>query len=329
MTIDKRIAFAKKAFKTKYARRDPAQMGITAAYQRASLYTPGGNNQDIREEWASQLRRITKKYAKQQSKETFFKDVMALAKHMNERFPNRFRNGKNGYKEVFRIAHAQKSLSVCLKHLWIQNEPNFAIPPVCPIDGKMLKYVHNQDSWTKVNSFKDENGVRGYFSHLDLMEKAARAEGFKSSPEWEVVVWYELTKNNGNLNSQSNKKNKDKKKDISKYEIKTAEVTPLTHGLTLRKRYVLYGYSVPFEGKNYYLFVGEKPTFHYLELLTEKSSERIEECSLLHELESKGFNKNGDDYIYKRLKPYDEGEAKRLLDEIVKKMTSDNAESTD
>ena len=207
MTINERIKLAKNAFKTTYADKDPAIMGITAAYQRASLYTPGGNNKDIREEWAKQLHQITKKYNKTQSIETFIKDVENLAKHMNSSFPGRFKNGKNGYEDVFRIAHAQKSLSVCLKHMWIQGEPHFAIPPVCPVDGIMLKYVHNGDAWTKVNSISDrKDGKRGYLSHLSMMEEAAKKEGFQTIPEWEVVVWYEsMNKNRENVLSSKSK----------------------------------------------------------------------------------------------------------------------------
>lgn len=36
MTINERITLAKNAFKTTYADKDPAIMGITAAYQRAT-----------------------------------------------------------------------------------------------------------------------------------------------------------------------------------------------------------------------------------------------------------------------------------------------------
>ena len=84
---------------------------------------------------------------------------------------------------------------------------------------------------------------------------------------------------------------------------------------------MIFGYSVPYEGRNYYLFIGKKPSFYYLELLTEKASERIEECSLFNELKNRGLNdKIGKDYIYMRLDPYNEAYAKALLEEIANKM---------
>lgn len=110
---------------------------------------------------------------------------------------------------------------------------------------------------------------------------------------------------------------------ISKHKSnqKHSNLTPLFRGNSIRGRQVVFGYSVPYEGRNYYLFIGKKPSFYYLELLTEKASERIEECSLFNELKNRGLNdKIGKDYIYMRLDPYNEAYAKALLEEIANKM---------
>lgn len=129
------------------------------------------------------------------------------------------------------------------------------------------------------------------------------------------------------LKRRINGKSKTKKASKRNQITEAAKVVPITPGAVLRsKRNVLFGYVITFEVKNYYLFVGEIPSYHYLELLTEKSKGRIEECSLLRELECMGFNKKGKDYIYKPLRPYDKEEAKRQLDEIVKRMTNNDQE---
>ena len=129
------------------------------------------------------------------------------------------------------------------------------------------------------------------------------------------------------LKRRINGKSKTKKDSKRNQITEAAKVVPITPGAVLRsKRNVLFGYVITFEEKNYYLFVGEIPSYHYLELLTEKSKGRIEECSLLRELECMGFNKKGKDYIYKPLSPYDKEEAKRQLDEIVKRMTNNDQE---
>ncbi len=194
MTKEERIKAAKNAFIEKFGDNDPFLSAILAATGRAALYTPNSNHSDIREEWISQLRQIMAKYNTLQTVDTFIADVSYLKEHMNQRFPGRFINGKPGYENGFRIAHAQKSISVCLKHLWSQS--NYLInPPICPIDGIMLKHVHNYDAWTKVNWFDDRirDGIteRGYCTHLALMEAAANNDGFDSIAEWELVVWWE------------------------------------------------------------------------------------------------------------------------------------------
>lgn len=196
MTKEERIKAAKTAFSERFGGNDPFLSAILAATERATLYTPDSNHSDIREEWISQLRQITAKYNALQTVDTFIADVRDLKEHMNQMFPGRFNNGKPGYENEFRIAHAQKSISVCLKHLWRRS--NYLInPPVCPVDGIMLKHVNNYDAWTRVNWIDDRirDGIteRGYRTHLALMEAAADNDGFDSVAEWELVVWWEST----------------------------------------------------------------------------------------------------------------------------------------
>lgn len=196
MTKEERIKAAKNAFIEKFGDNDPFLSAILAATGRAALYTPNSNHSDIREEWIAQLRQITEKYNTLQTVDTFIADVRYLKEHMNQSFPGRFNNGKPGYENEFRIAHAQKSISVCLKHLWRRS--NYLInPPVCPVDGIMLKHVHNYEAWTKVNWINDRtrDGIteRGYRTHLALMEAASNKDGFDSVAEWELVVWWEST----------------------------------------------------------------------------------------------------------------------------------------
>ena len=110
---------------------------------------------------------------------------------------------------------------------------------------------------------------------------------------------------------------------ISKHKSnkKSSIITPLLSGNSIRGRQVIFGYSVPCDGKHYYLFIGKNSSFYYLELLTERASERIEECSLFNELKNGGLNDRiGKDYIYMRLDPYNETDAKALLEEVTNKM---------
>ena len=234
MTIEERINSAKEEFQKMFANngKTPFQMGITAAYQRASLYAPGQDNSDIRLEWENQLKEITEKYKDPQTRETFIEHVQELKDYMNREFPGRFNNGKKDYDNEFRIAHAQKSLSVCLKHLWIQGK--CAIPPICPIDRIMLEHVGNRDAWTKVNSIEDKNGMRGYDSHLTLMETKAKKDGFPSTAEWEVVVWYEHTSLLTEKKKERGQHKQEKKSTTSKIDKDKADNQTSHKSLTLQ-----------------------------------------------------------------------------------------------
>lgn len=99
-------------------------------------------------------------------------------------------------------------------------------------------------------------------------------------------------------------------------------VTPLKEGEKLRGgRVVLFGDKIKYKGKYYYSFAGKKDSFNYLELLSGKRGETLDGCDIIPDLKSRGFDREGKDYIYKKLVPYDESAAKRQLGEIKESMT--------
>ena len=206
----------------------------------------------------------------------------------------------------------------------------------------------NQDG--TLSSVKDQIDL--YMDYLDIMKRTAEANEIEDVSKLEAYLFGFAR------NRRGHKEEKQRRTFVEKYVLnffakktsassnaalvrtkkvakqnpkdKLLKATQLPHGATIRKRQTLFGYNIPFEGRNYYLFVGEGASFRYLELLTGKGTERIEDCSLYHELKRDYLSdKDGKDYIYKLLKPYDEGEAKRLLDIVLKKMTNGNKEVSD
>jgi hypothetical protein len=86
---------------------------------------------------------------------------------------------------------------------------------------------------------------------------------------------------------------------------------------TVKRREVDFGYEFRVEGIDYYLFIGHRNSFHYCELLTKSPSQPISTFSRLQILRDNGFNKEGFDYIYKKLRnPYDETQASNYLEFI-------------
>lgn len=156
--------------------------GINAATKRNPTYTPALMQMPAAKEaihlfWQEQLQRLGAKYVFSQTMRAFLSDVLELKNRMNQQFPNDFQNAKAGYDHEFRIAHAQKSLSVYLKHLWCMGLRE--IPPMCPIDGRILTIAHVQGTWTKVNSIE---------TYLDLIN-GVREFASVERPDLELAEW--------------------------------------------------------------------------------------------------------------------------------------------
>lgn len=181
-----KVNFTKRNFKISVnCERDAAYLGVIAAVQRARLYSPDISSKckyHIREFWIEQLLDLSQKYKDPTTEEQFIEDIVALKSRMNSHFPNCFKNKNCGCDGEFRIAHAQKSLSTFLKHLWCRGYIT-PTPPVCPIDRVILTASGSGDSWTKVNT------IEQYKHHLSLIKETIIREGYTEPAEWEVIEW--------------------------------------------------------------------------------------------------------------------------------------------
>lgn len=160
-----------------------ARKAIQASSQRSHLYSPNvtnANKVEIADYWAERLMAISEDYKKPQTFCEFLEDVLGLEKDMNLRFPDMFANGVKGYAQKFRLAHAQKSLSVCLKHLWCMDI--IPEPPMCPIDRGILWKVGVHECWTKLDD------VCAYESWKNAVWKSASEKNMSMS-EWELACW--------------------------------------------------------------------------------------------------------------------------------------------
>lgn len=181
----------KEEFARKYEGKAPEYLAILAAVQRAHLYSPTLSSMkrcEIRTEWASKLKELGSRYRQERSVEEFIADIDELKRHMNEAFPDSFVNSKKNYSNGFRLAHAQKSLSIYLKHCWCRGQID-PVPPTCPIDGNVLSWVGIRQAWTKCDSIEDCNGVKysGYRSQMKhIISFASSKEPDLSVFEWEL-----------------------------------------------------------------------------------------------------------------------------------------------
>ena len=205
-----------------------ASMAIKAAVERNPTYSDDANIEKIHKTWTEELISLFDKYKnKEQTKEVFVVDVMALQRRMNKAFPVSFKNngkslGKNkerdkDYDLEFRIAHSQKSLSIFLKHMWCIT-PNMPMPPVCPIDRNILKEAKIYNPWTKLNCIKKYN---------EWLNKIECVAGKERLAKWELVKWNQPSKQVSDANQKGQqstpkdeKPNNSQKPPIYRMELK-------------------------------------------------------------------------------------------------------------
>lgn len=188
--------------------KEAANLGIRAAVERNPTYRANISNADktkIHKKWIELLIGLLEKYQLPQTPETFINDVAYLCTAMNESqfkklFINAGRGNDNNYPKCFRVAHAQKSLSVFLKHMWLISD-NMPTPPVCPIDGIILKAVGSNEAWTKLNNLDE------YKEYLRIVKKVSG----DNMAEWELLKWNSImTKSKVHPSHQTTSQNQNK-----------------------------------------------------------------------------------------------------------------------
>ena len=251
--MKKDVQKKKKDFAAKYQGKEPAALARLAAAQRANLYTPGLDHRCVFPYWESLLKEYAEKYRdKKRDEDVFIQDCEEIKRKMNNRYGLFFQNGREaeGFEEGFRFSHAQKSLSVMLKHLWCReelstNNPKY-YPPVCPIDGIILRKAGSGDSWTKVNYVsRNKNtpiGAPVYKEHLNLVKEKAKQDGFDSLSEWELFQWpgNTVTKTQGNKTSKPTSQAVKEKRNTTE-RISRGEIIPGRSGNTLDGWHIING----------------------------------------------------------------------------------------
>ena len=153
--------------------------------------------------WRSELVRLGQKYVEnQQNMDTFIADVEALQTSINN----------SPYKHCFtddhiRVGQCQKSLSIYLKWLWTENE-KVSTPPVCPIDGVVLKECkkilkNHKDTIADYAELKQKvsiawtnlDSMECYKDLVNIVKLVAKLEGFSEMAEWELFLWERNSQN--------------------------------------------------------------------------------------------------------------------------------------
>lgn len=112
--------------------------------------------------WKEQLVILGEKYQHSYPDNgTFFRDVFTLQETINNSaYHVYFAGGR------IRVGQCQKSLSIYLKWMWCQGQL-LAAPPVCPIDGKILKKCRQYLIDNHVGTIEQIRDTRTAWSNLD------------------------------------------------------------------------------------------------------------------------------------------------------------------
>jgi hypothetical protein len=157
---------------------------LGAAAQHNLLYSKPHTTTEKRaaqEKWKVALTEIGKRFEGDITVDVYEKMVLELKDTMNQSFPSLFDNGSSD-GSMFRVSHAQKSISVYIKHLWCCGE--IAEPNICPVDRVILKRTAAKNrfdllKWTGVNSIEE------YRVRFDFIRQAAHAASM-SVACWEL-----------------------------------------------------------------------------------------------------------------------------------------------
>lgn len=180
----------KRQFLTRYNKSlsvsEAAQSAIKAAVQHNSLYNktaPLYQREMVRSEWRDFLFSLEVRYHQPKNGKNLEDDILRLQKRMNERHQCIFRKTPHPKFKTdpgFRISHAQKSISVFLKHLWCLGL--IPEPPHCPVDRLILKEVglkYPDTKWGYVNN------IGTHRNHIKLLSNVAYCCSL-SLAEWEL-----------------------------------------------------------------------------------------------------------------------------------------------
>lgn len=150
-----------------------AYSAIAAAARHNELYAESisdSEKQTIRAKWKKKLEEISERYIDPVDLQSFLEDIVTLQKTMSTEFPRALKE--------FKISHAQKSLSVFLKHAWCLDL--IPEPPACPIDRLVFKLAGVTNvNWTQVTSIGE------YIQHVTVLQSTAERAGMTLA-QWEL-----------------------------------------------------------------------------------------------------------------------------------------------
>ena len=152
--------------------------GFYASTRNNPLFKDHRDHDHITTFLSGQLRDLSSQYETPQTINTYKTHVTGLITIMESNFSDYFKDG------IFKVSHAQKSLSVYLKYRWCQYNA-LPSPPACPIDSNVLcrlGWPYCKRRWTQMH-------LDSYNEILELLLR--RAEEYQISIAEMELKWFD------------------------------------------------------------------------------------------------------------------------------------------
>lgn len=150
---------------------------LSAALQHNPTYIRTQvNRSSFRRALINELWKQTEIYRYENTEEAHIKTISDIANSLSEQYTCILHNGR------LRIGTVQKALNLYLKILWCI-EPDWPIPPHCPIDRIILQAAHIRGNWTRLDC------VDTYKNWVSQLQVHAESFNYSSLSEWELATW--------------------------------------------------------------------------------------------------------------------------------------------
>jgi hypothetical protein len=177
-------------------RRIALNDAMTSSSRRTRLYEPPSDlrmRTMVREFWGARLEERLTAYeiggAAFATEQQYQRDVLDLRLAMNQAFPGVFLVRQSGvFEPGFRVAHAQKSLSLVLKHGWCNG--TVVMPPHCVVDRRVLATAGANQVLAR---WSDVNNWNAHLDKIAIIEAASlmHADRPLTLAEWELWAFEE------------------------------------------------------------------------------------------------------------------------------------------
>jgi hypothetical protein len=159
------------------AKEDAIGNSLRAAFRRNPTYAvPLWHRAPFREAFTNEIIAHGELYRNRMKESEHNQFIQDIAIRLSAEYGSVLQNGS------LRIGIVQKALNLYLKIIWCL-DPDWPIPPHCPIDRRVLSAAGINGNWTQLDS------IAIYKDWVSRLRAHAARAGYSSLAQWELDFW--------------------------------------------------------------------------------------------------------------------------------------------